>query len=187
VNGSRQEVAGKFILRDKKMLGLKIAAYDKSKALIIDPVINFGTLLSASVGVSATGVAEDGWETVTSSLHNSNVVPGTSADNLNNSGAAGGGSFDVSSRRFLLTVLRLAMSAFVGSSANDSGLGIALDATNNAFITGFTPCTTTSAEAECIPPSGKSVETLGVGARCESSYESIVRCIESDAKAGVIR
>ena len=48
VNGSRKENRCRFVVRNKKNIGSEIAAFDRSKALIIDPVINFGTLLSTS-------------------------------------------------------------------------------------------------------------------------------------------
>ena len=140
VNGARKDVAGKFILRDQKSVGFEIADYDRSKALVIDPVINFGTLLSASVGVSASGVAVDGAGnsyvtgiTQATSFPAPAPAPGTTA--------AVGPSDDVYVVKVSADGSSLGYVSFIGSSGTDFVNGIALDGSNNAYITGQASCT----------------------------------------------
>src|SRR5262249_40381948 len=47
VNGSRQEVAATFVVRDET-IGFDVASYDASRRLVIDPVLSYATYLGGS-------------------------------------------------------------------------------------------------------------------------------------------
>ncbi len=44
-DGAKANIPGRYVVKDKDLVGLEVAAYDKAKPLIIDPVIQFSTYL----------------------------------------------------------------------------------------------------------------------------------------------
>src|SRR2546425_11033216 len=75
VKGIRQEVSGSYILTDTHQVGFKVAAYDASKPLIIDPVLFYSTYLGGSGGEISGGIAVD-------ASGNAYVTGGTNSNNL---------------------------------------------------------------------------------------------------------
>jgi hypothetical protein len=57
--GSRRAVAGDFVLGSTGEVGFRIGAYDRSRPLVIDPVLSYSTYLGGSAGDAATGVTVD--------------------------------------------------------------------------------------------------------------------------------
>ena len=60
VAGVRQEVAGRYVMKGKRHVGFRVAAYDPSRPLIIDPVLVYSTYLGGSDFDIGTGIAVDG-------------------------------------------------------------------------------------------------------------------------------
>src|SRR2546425_2673194 len=75
VKGIRQEVSGSYILTDTHQVGFKVAAYDASKPLIIDPVLFYSTYLGGSGGEISGGIAVD-------ASRNAYVTGGTGSTNF---------------------------------------------------------------------------------------------------------
>src|SRR4051794_22838021 len=59
VAGHRQVVPARFVV-DRGQIGFAVGNYDRSKPLVIDPQLVYGTLLGGSTGAVANGVAVDG-------------------------------------------------------------------------------------------------------------------------------
>ena len=59
VAGKRQPVEGKFVLRGANRAGFALGSYDRSRELIIDPILDFGTYFGGSGDEEATSVAVD--------------------------------------------------------------------------------------------------------------------------------
>jgi hypothetical protein len=59
-NGHRLRVAGGFMLRDDGGIGFSLGRYDRSKSLIIDPVLEYSTYMGGSNVDSAYAIAVDG-------------------------------------------------------------------------------------------------------------------------------
>ena len=53
VSGTKQNIEGSFVLLANNEIGFKLGAYDKSKELVIDPVLYYSTYLTTNTG--ATG------------------------------------------------------------------------------------------------------------------------------------
>jgi photosystem II stability/assembly factor-like uncharacterized protein len=137
VNGQRIEIVSCYILRNQRQVGFKIGDYDKSRPLIIDPVLVYSTYLGGSgvdagtdetansVAVDATGNA---YLTGTSTSADFPVVnayqPSHGADafvsKLNSTGTA------------------LLYSTYLGGSRSEYGNGIAIDSQGSAYVTGRT-------------------------------------------------
>jgi hypothetical protein len=60
-SGERQEVAGGYLLAKNEEVEFAISSYDRSRALVIDPVLDYSTYLGgSSIGDEGFGVAVDG-------------------------------------------------------------------------------------------------------------------------------
>lgn len=60
IAGERRPVDGKFVLRGANRAGFAIGSYDRSRELIIDPILTFSTYFGGSGDEHATSVAVDG-------------------------------------------------------------------------------------------------------------------------------
>jgi hypothetical protein len=136
-DGARQEIAARYVIADATRVGFELAKYDASRRLYIDPLI-YSTYLGGSgqdwghaIAVDSAGNA---YVTGFTSSTDFPITPGAfqsacegcSVDNgdafvskLNPSGSA------------------LVYSTYLGGSGS-YGLGIAVDSTGNAYVTGYT-------------------------------------------------
>ena len=61
VEGVKQEVAGHYVMKGTRQVGFRVAAYDPSRPLIIDPVLVYSTFLGGSgTEKQASVIAVDG-------------------------------------------------------------------------------------------------------------------------------
>jgi uncharacterized repeat protein (TIGR01451 family) len=60
IDGHRQAVKGAFVLRAENRVGFAIGAYDRSRELVIDPILNFSSYFGGSGDEHNTSVAVDG-------------------------------------------------------------------------------------------------------------------------------
>jgi hypothetical protein len=58
--GGRTAVAGKYVLRGRREVGFEIGAYDATRPLVIDPVLEYSTFLGGTRNEEAFGIAVDG-------------------------------------------------------------------------------------------------------------------------------
>jgi uncharacterized repeat protein (TIGR01451 family) len=139
--GARKMISGGYLRNGPDSVGFQIndAAYDRSKPLVIDPVLVYSTYLGGSDNESGTGIAVDasGNAYVTGFTGSSNFpltgLPGTPTAFEN----ALGGTSDAFVTKFDPTG-SFVYSTYLGGSDNDSATGIAVDASGNAYITGQT-------------------------------------------------
>ncbi|MGH9892421.1 MAG: SBBP repeat-containing protein, partial [bacterium] len=136
VDGLRQEIAGSYVRKGAKRVGFKVAAYDTSRPLIIDPVVlAYSTYLGGSGEDLGNGIAVDaaGNAYITGSTSSTDfpTTPGTLQTAL-------GGCSDAFVTNLDPTGSTLVYSTFLGGSDRDGGLGIAVDAVGNAYVTGQT-------------------------------------------------
>ncbi len=134
--GVRKEIAGRYVLRSKGQVGFEIAAYDTSKALIIDPVLSYSTYLGGSAADVGNAIAVD-------ASGNAYVTGFTGSTNFPTKSPfqAALGSADAFVAKLDPTGSTLVYSTYLGGSAADFGNAIAVDATGNAYVTGNTAST----------------------------------------------
>ena len=138
---SRQIVQGRYKLRGGSQVGIELSQYDHSKALVIDPVLQYSTYLGGSQNEAARGIAAD-------NSGNVYIVGYTTSRNLPvTSGALqttyGGSSSAYHTGDAFVAKINPAGTAlvyctYIGGSGDDIGLGIAVDDTGNAYVTGYT-------------------------------------------------
>src|SRR5262249_31752415 len=132
-----------YVLEPDQEVGFELGSYDRSRPLVIDPVLVYSIYLGGSKSDAASSIAIDaaGDAYVVGTTDSSDFpVAGTpyqSANHGSSSPVDGGAPFVA---KLGPTGARI-YSTYLGGSDSDFGGGIALDAAGNAFITGLTAST----------------------------------------------
>ena len=118
-------------------IGFTVAAYDPGKTLYIDPLLSYSTYLGGTDYDFAYGIAVDtaGCAYVTGWSYSADF-PTKKPIQLGNAGGV-----DVFVAKLNAAGNALLYSTFVGGSGDDYGLGIAVDTTGAAYVTGYTDST----------------------------------------------
>src|SRR5207302_8150820 len=59
IDGVRTKIEGRYVLKDAHRVGFKVAAYDQSRPLVIDPTLIYATYLGGNGGEQGIGIAVD--------------------------------------------------------------------------------------------------------------------------------
>ncbi len=139
-HGSQHPVNGGYVLMGKDEVAFKLTAYDKSRRLIIDPLLTYVSYLGgsankpggdegAAIAVDSTGAAWVAGDTVSIDFP---VTPDAfQSTNF-------GGSFDVFISKFSPDGSTLEYSTYAGGSNDDTATGIAVDPAGNVYVSGVT-------------------------------------------------
>jgi len=137
IDGIRREIAGGYVRKGANRIGFKLAAYDASQLLVIDPTLSYSTYLGGSGNDVSRGIAVDAEGSayivgVTDSI-DFPTTPGALQPQVVSSG-----------NHLFVTKLNPTGSALVystylgGSNPNDRPFSIAVDANGSAYLTGST-------------------------------------------------
>lgn len=133
-NGNRREVKGTYVVNGNEVK-FKLARFDSSKQLVIDPVLSYSTLLGSGGNDNGSGIAVDsqGSAYVTGTT-DSPGFPTTSGafKSVSNRGGAFVTKLDPTGSTLIYSTYLSA------NESNTSGLGIAVDSAGNAYVTGST-------------------------------------------------
>jgi len=133
IDGVRQEIAGGYIREGANRVGFQLAAYDTARPLVIDPVLAYSTYLGSSGDEQGAAIAvdSDGSAYLTGTTNGANfpVTAGTFDTSVN-------GLSGVFVTKLDVTGSALIYSTFLGGSGIDQGLGIAVDGSGAAYVTG---------------------------------------------------
>jgi hypothetical protein len=134
VGGKKIHVDGGYMLKGRE-LRFRVSDYDRSRALIIDPVLSYSTYLGGINSDGASGVAVD-------STGNAYVVGTTSFTGFPvTSGAVqptSHGTTNAFVAKLNASGTALVYSTYLGGSAQDTGYAIAVDGSGSAYVTGAT-------------------------------------------------
>jgi Beta-propeller repeat len=149
VNGIKKEVAVQYALSGKQQVGFKVAEYDKTSLLVIDPVLSYSTYLGGSGADLARGIAVDryGKAFVTGQTASLNF-PTTAGSRQ----TAFGGGQDVFVTKLNETGSALVYSTYLGGLDVEAGQGIDVDANGNAYVSGRTLSTDFPTTAGAFQP-----------------------------------
>jgi len=132
----RRNIESRYALREGGQVGFEVGEYDPSAPLIIDPVLEYSTLLGGSFSDQGRDIAVD-------SEGNAYVVGFPSPDfptaNAFQDTVPGGNDLFVA--KLNAAGSALVYSTYLGGSRSDSGRGIAVDSTGSAYVTGYTSST----------------------------------------------
>ena len=134
VVGGRKEIASRYVLHGRRAAGFEVAGYDRNEPLIIDPVLTYSTYLGGSSGAFGNAIAAD-------STGNAYVTGGTTSTDFptkNPAQATQGGNTDVFVSKFDPTGSTLIYSTYLGGVGDEAGASIAVDASGNVYVTGYT-------------------------------------------------
>jgi hypothetical protein len=154
IDNARRIVPASYLIKDNKQIAFKIAAYDRSKPLVIDPTLAFSTYIGGRGPDLANSIAIDSegnsYITGTTVSTDFPVTPGafdTQKTNPDN---------DVFVAKLNSTGTALIYSTYFGGSNREAGNDIAVDGAGNAYVIGLT-------ESADIPTTPGAFRTTPVG------------------------
>lgn len=132
-NGRRVPVKGSFTVSGANRIGFQVAPYDSTQPLVIDPVLLYSTYLGGSGNDQPAGIAVDA---------SGNVYIGGSTDSSDFPGSTLGSLPAGMDHAFVAkldaTGSNLIYADYLGGSGGDYGYAVALDGSNNVYLTGST-------------------------------------------------
>lgn len=137
-NGRRQTIAGRYVLRRGGEVRFAVGRYDRSRPLVIDPVLVYSTYLGGSqdeldsfpfggIAVDAAGNAYVTGTTGSLDFPTANPLQASNA-----------GDQDVFVTKFDASGGALVYSTYLGGSSTDSALRTTVDASGAVYFTGLT-------------------------------------------------
>ena len=137
VNGEHRAVAGRYVLTAANHVGVKLGAYDRSRELVIDPVLNYSSYFGGSQDESAVAIAVD-------TGLNIYVAGTTTSDGLATTGvyqATRKGGTDVFIAKLNPSGSSLTYVTYLGGSLNDAPAALAVDNGFEVYVAGSTNST----------------------------------------------
>ena len=138
-SGARHEIAARYRMVDSRTAAVEVARYDRSRALTIDPVLEYASLFggAAGDGITCMTIDKEGF------IWAAGTISDVSMDVRGNffSNVFSGGNTDI----FIVRVDphgsgrdSMAYLGYVGGDGNDSPSGIYVDDSLNVYLTGNT-------------------------------------------------
>ncbi len=146
IDGERREIAANYQIRNpqsairNRMVGFTLGDYDRSKPLVIDPVIVFATYLGGSAGddiftiEGGFGIAVDAG----GNIYVGGVTPSADFPMVTPHQPASAGNYDGFISKFNPTGTALLYSTYFGGSDEDRIFNISLGPANEIFVSGYT-------------------------------------------------
>ena len=133
-NGVRHQVRGRYVIRSRGEVGFEVAAYDRRRALVIDPVLAYSTFLGGSstdhfhsIAVDSAGNAYVAGDTSSIDFPTANAIQPTIT-----------GRLDAFVTKFNADGSALIYSTYLGGGNDDTVYGIVVNSSGNAYLAGWT-------------------------------------------------
>jgi probable HAF family extracellular repeat protein len=134
-DGSRAEVASRYVLKGRGQVGFEVGAYDAARPLVIDPVLAYSTYLGGDSTDTGHGIEVDG-------EGNAYVVGYTASANFPVTKGAFQTTKAVGNDVFVTKMnpdgSDIVYSTFLAGATDDTATDVFVDATGHAYVTGAT-------------------------------------------------
>ncbi|MCK6623696.1 MAG: hypothetical protein DPW09_02050 [Anaerolineae bacterium] len=140
IDGVKQPIAGRYLLKEKgadnglPLVGFVVDDYDRSRPLVIDPVLSYSTYLGGSlddvgqgIGVDSSGNVYIAGETTSTDFPLQSPFQGVK-----------GAGIDAFVTKLNPSGSALLYSTYLGGGSDDVAYGIAIDSSGNVYLTGRT-------------------------------------------------
>ena len=129
----KRSIGGRYLLKGKHEVGFEVGTYDRSRPLVIDPVLSYSTYLGGSRSDFGTGIAVD-------SSGNAYVTGYTFSLDFptENPSQVFAGSADAFVTKLNPAGSALVYSTYLGGRGDDLSAAVAVDSSGNAYLTGST-------------------------------------------------
>jgi uncharacterized repeat protein (TIGR01451 family) len=166
-DGVREYVSARYILK-RRTITFELAPFDRSRPLVIDPVVSLSSFLGGSADDVVNGLAMDSSGSVYLTGETGSADFPTTAGVVQ--GANGGGT-DVFVTKLDASGASVLYSTYLGGAGADRGSGISVDATGAAHVTGRTGSTD-------FPVTDGALQTSHLG-----DYDAFVTKLSADGSA----
>jgi uncharacterized protein (TIGR03437 family) len=143
IDAVRREIPGCFV-RHGRRISFALGSYDRNYTLIIDPTLSYASYFGGTNNDASRGIAVDAagnmYITGFTLSNNLPVTSGSFQTSYHGGGADVVQGGDVFVAKFTAAGA-LAYVTYVGGSQDDVGSAIAVDASGNAYVTGYTDST----------------------------------------------
>jgi beta-propeller repeat-containing protein len=137
-DGNRQEVACRYVLTSERDVSFELADYDRTRALVIDPILAYSTYLGGSDYDKAYGIALD----VEGNAYLAGYTESSDFPTANPSQPMNASGEDVFIAKLNAEGSALIYSTYLGGSDVELAEGgITVDQDGNAYVVGFTTST----------------------------------------------
>jgi cysteine-rich repeat protein len=137
IDGERRPIRGGFRKLARNDVGFVVGSYDRTKPLTIDPTLVYSTYLGGSFFDLGQGIAVDG----SGNAYVTGATDSTDFPTANALQSSSGGVADAFVAKLDAAGSQLLYSTYLGGSGSDAGIGIAVDGSANAYVTGQTEST----------------------------------------------
>jgi uncharacterized repeat protein (TIGR01451 family) len=179
--GRQQRVAGRFVLRAANRVAFEVGSYDRSRELIIDPVLKFSTYFGGSGSETAPSIAVNGngniyiAGTTTSPQASFTDAAGTIQTSIPSTlSITSTGPSHIFVAEINPSTPSVVYETFIGGSGTDTSIGISVDSAGNAFLVGNTssPDFPTSGIPYQTAPETKGAQCAGT--TCTSVFVTVL-------------
>ena len=146
--GGREAVASRYVLGADGSVHFEVADYDHARTLVIDPVLAYGTYLGGTSAEAANAIATDAAGNVYLAGYGNSTVLGLGGENVMVS-------------KFSADLTTNLYTTYYGGLANERATALAVDASGNVYVTGWTK----SGGLGAFPTSGGAYQTSLSGAQ----------------------
>jgi Beta-propeller repeat len=137
--GVTRKVAGRWAFENRTTVGFHVGSYDARRPLVIDPTIALATYVGGGTTDQAFAIAVDASSNVYLTGNTNSADFPTTVGAFQPTPRGGVDAFVV---KLNSTFTARTYSTYLGgTTGDDAGRGIAVDATGNAYVTGFTAST----------------------------------------------